>query len=88
LCGGGSGLPGIKKALSSPKWTKSLPFAKMPQVSFLQPKDVVNIIDATGQLRDPQDITPMGLANLALDLAGEEKVMAGILRRAVKMIQK
>jgi hypothetical protein len=39
-------------------------------------------------LRDPQDITPMGLANLALDLVGEEKVMAGILRRAVKMIQK
>lgn len=88
LCGGGSGLPGIKKALLSTKWAKNLPFAKTPQVSFLQPRDVVNIIDDTGELRDPQDITPMGLANLALDLAGEEKVMAGILRRAVKMIQK
>jgi cell division protein FtsA len=88
LCGGGSGLPGIKKALLSSKWTKNLPFAKPPQVSFLQPRDVVNIIDETGELRDPQDITPMGLANLALDLAGEEKVLAGILRRAVKMIQK
>ena len=88
LCGGGSGLPGIKKALMSSKWTKNLPFAKPPQVSFLQPRDVVNIIDETGELRDPQDITPMGLANLALDLAGEEKVLAGILRRAVKMIQK
>lgn len=88
LCGGGSGLPGIKKALLSPRWSKSLPFAKTPQVGFLQPSDIVNIIDETGELRDPQDITPMGLANLALDLAGEEKVMAGILRRAVKMIQK
>ncbi len=88
LCGGGSGLPGIKKALLSPRWSKSFPFAKTPQVSFLQPNDIVNIIDETGELRDPQDITPMGLANLALDLAGEEKVMAGILRRAVKMIQK
>lgn len=88
LCGGGSGLPGIKKVLLSPRWSKSLPFAKTPQVSFLQPSDIVNIIDETGELRDPQDITPMGLANLALDLAGEEKVMAGILRRAVKMIQK
>jgi hypothetical protein len=57
-------------------------------VSFLQPKDVVNIIDETGQLKDPQDITPMGLANLALDLSEEEKMIAGILRRAVKMIQK
>jgi cell division protein FtsA len=88
LCGGGSGLPGIKKALLSVKWTKNLPFAKIPKVNFLQPRDIVNIIDETGELRDPQDITPMGLANLALDLAGEEKVMAGILRRAVKMIQK
>lgn len=88
LCGGGSGLPGIKKALMSPKWRKKLPFAKMIEVSFLQPKDVTNIIDETQQLRDPQDITPMGLANLALDLVGEEKALAGILRRAVKIIQK
>lgn len=88
LCGGGSGLPGIKKALMTSGWTRNLPFAKTPEVSFLQPKDVVNIADETGELRDPQDITPMGLANLALDLVGEEKVMAGILRRAVKMIQK
>lgn len=88
LCGGGSGLPGIKKCLLERTWSKKLPFTKDPEVSFLQPKDVVNIHDQTGYLKDPQDITPMGLANLALDLVGEEKVMAGILRRAVKMIQK
>lgn len=88
LCGGGSGLPGIKKALTSSKWTKNLPLARIPEVSFLQPQDVANISDETGELRDPQDITPMGLANLALDLADEEKVMAEILRRAVKMMQK
>lgn len=88
LCGGGSGLPGIKKALLSRGWCKNLPFAKPIEVSFLQPKDVVNISDETGKLKDPQDITPMGLANLALDLVGEEKMMAGILRRAVRMIQK
>ncbi|PIR73586.1 MAG: hypothetical protein COU40_01655 [Candidatus Moranbacteria bacterium CG10_big_fil_rev_8_21_14_0_10_35_21] len=88
LCGGGSGLPGIKKVLTSSGWAKKLPLARVPQVSFLQPRDVIKIYDETGELRDPQDITPMGLANLALDLAGEEKVMAGILRRAVKMIQK
>jgi cell division protein FtsA len=88
LCGGGSGLPGIKKALTSSKWTKNLPLARIPEVSFLQPQDVVNVVDETGYLCDPQDITPMGLANLALDLAGEEKVMADILRRAVKIMQK
>lgn len=88
LCGGGSGLPGIKRALFSSRWTKNLPFAKPIEVSFLQPKDVVRIIDETGQLKDPQDITPMGLANLALDFAGEEKMISGMLRRAVRMIQK
>lgn len=88
LCGGGSGLPGIKDALVSSGWRKNLPFAKPVEVGFLQPKDVVNIVDETRKLKDPQDITPMGLANLALDLTGEEKLMAEILRRAVKMIQK
>ncbi|MFH0930103.1 MAG: cell division FtsA domain-containing protein [Candidatus Moraniibacteriota bacterium] len=87
LCGGGSALPGIKKALLSPAWLKSLAFAKPPNVSFLQPKDVVNISDATSLLRDPQDITPMGLANLAIDLVGEEKALSAMLRRAVKMMQ-
>jgi cell division protein FtsA len=88
LCGGGSGLPGIKRALLSSNWRRNLPFAKSVEVSFLQPRDVIHIIDETRQLNDPQDITPMGLANLALDLVGEEKVIAGILRRAVKIIQK
>ena len=87
LCGGGSALPGIKKALASAEWIKNLPFAKKPAAGFLQPKDVVNISDKTGLLRDPQDVTPMGLANLALDLVGEEKVLSSMLRRAVKMMQ-
>ena len=87
LCGGGSALPGIKNALSSKEWIKNLPFAKAPSVSFLQPKDVARIVDGTGELTNPQDVTPMGLANLALDVAGEEKLMAGILRRTVQNIE-
>ena len=88
LCGGGSGLPGIKKVLTQSSFGQNLHFSKSLQVSFLQPRDVVNIVDETGQLKDPQDITPMSLANLALDIMDEEKVLSGILRRAVKMIQK
>lgn len=88
LCGGGSGLPGIKAALSSPEWANELPFAKMPQIGFLQPKDIVKIADTTGDLTNPQDITPMGLANLALNLIQEEKMLAGLLRRTVQSIQK
>ncbi|MDI6777814.1 MAG: cell division FtsA domain-containing protein [Patescibacteria group bacterium] len=87
LCGGGSALPGIREALIGKEWFKNLPFSKKPSVNFLQPKDVANIHDKTGLLRDPQDVTPMGLANLALDLVGEEKVLSSMLRRAVKMMQ-
>jgi cell division protein FtsA len=88
LCGGGSALPGIRKVLASPEWIKNLSFSKVPTVSFLQPNDVVRIYDKTSSLRTPQDVTPMGLANLALEIAGEEKVMAGILRRVLQGMQK
>jgi len=87
LCGGGSGLPGIKKALASKEWVRNLPFAKTPVVSFLQPRDVVRVLDKTNSLNNPQDVTPMGLANLILDVTDEEKIMAGILRRVLQAIQ-
>ena len=87
LCGGGSQLPGIKKALEGRAWLKNLPFARKPVVSFIEPKDVINVVDTTGQLKDIADVTPMGLANLTLDLVGEEGVISSILRRAVRVIQ-
>ena len=87
LCGGGSALPGIKKTLNTAEWVKNLPFSKQPSVNFLQPRDVARIKDETGKLMSPQDVTPMGLANLILDITGEEKIMAGILRRVVQTIQ-
>ena len=87
LCGGGCGLPGIKNALTSQEWFRELPFSKPPMVSYLQPRDVVRVLDGTGFLKNPQDVTPMGLANLVLDITDEEKVMAGILRRVLQTIQ-
>lgn len=87
LCGGGSGLPGISHVLNSNWWEEKLPFAKKPNINFIQPRDVINIIDQTKLLRNPQDVTPMGLANLALDLAGDEQLLSGVLKKAVKIIQ-
>lgn len=87
LCGGGSALPGIKKALLTHGWIKNLPFAKNPAVAYLQPHDIARVIDTTGQLNNPQDITPMGLVNLIIDIEQEEKVMASILRRAMQNVQ-
>jgi cell division protein FtsA len=86
LCGGGTELPEIARVLNGAKWYKSLPFAKKPTVNFIKPADIANVEDATGLLTNPQDVTPMGLANLALDLAGHEELLPSILRRAVKAI--
>ena len=88
LCGGGSALPGIRRVLSSPEWINSLSFSKPPVISFLQPNDVARIFDQTKELQTPQDVTPMGLANLAIEIAGEEKVMASILRRVLQGMKK
>jgi cell division protein FtsA len=83
LCGGGSGLPEISELLKTKEWTENLPFARQPSVHFLQPKDVERVIDETHSLKDPSDVTPMGLANLAIELVGEEPVIEGILSKVV-----
>jgi cell division protein FtsA len=87
LCGGGSALPEIKKVLEAFDWQKHLPFTRDPKISFIQPKDVTNISDTTGKLTTSQDVTPMALANLALDLIGKEKLVGKMLRQAVKAMQ-
>ncbi len=88
LCGGGSALPGIKQALVSQEWS-TFPFPKVPQVSYLQPRDVARITDETGELNNPQDMTPIGLAHLALlDSIEEEKMLSSILRRSVEALEK
>ncbi|TXH04270.1 MAG: hypothetical protein E6R05_02830 [Candidatus Moraniibacteriota bacterium] len=88
LCGGGSALPGIKQTLLSEEWSKHLPFARPPEVGFLQPKDIVRITDTTGELVTPQDVTPLGLAHLALvDALEEEKMLAGILQESMHSLQ-
>lgn len=88
LCGGGTGLPDISEVLKEKKWSKSLPFAKKPIVQFIQPRDVINVIDKTGELKEPRDVTPMAMANLAIDLVGEENIVDGILSSVVGGLRK
>lgn len=87
LCGGGSHLPEIKEALETRGWLKSVNFSRKPQINFLMPKHITNIADMTNQLKDQQDVTPMALANIALDLAGEEKALSMMLRKVVRILQ-
>ena len=87
LCGGGSHLPEIKEVLDSRERTHKLPFSHKPQVSFMQPKMVTNIIDETKQLKDLQDITPMALGNIALEYLGEEQILSKLLKKVVRLMQ-
>ncbi len=87
LSGGGSHLPEIKETLESMEWVKSLPFTRKPQISFLSPKMLSNISDETKLLKDPQDIVPMALANLALGFIGEEQPLSKVLKKVVRLMQ-
>lgn len=87
LCGGGSNLKGIKDILENARWSKKLPFAKRPVISYLEPKNLPTIEDMTGELNDISDVTPMALANLGIDLVGEEKVVDSMLTKIVSTIK-
>jgi len=87
LCGGGSMLPEIKEYLEKKAWVKRLPFARQPKVDFIKPGQVLNVKDETEKLVGAQDITPMAMANLAIDFVGEEKLVDGILDRVIEGIR-
>ena len=83
LCGGGSLLPEIKEYLEKKSWIKKLPFAKQPKVDFIRPSSITSIVDETKKLQGSQDITPMGLANLAIDLVGDPNIVEGVFDRVI-----
>lgn len=87
LCGGGSLLPEIERYLNKKEWVKRLPFSRQPKVDFIKPGQVTNVKDETGKLTGSQDIAPMAMANLAIDLAGDEKLLDSILDKVVDGIR-
>lgn len=87
LCGGGTGLPEIVTALKGSNWYKNLPFARKPSVSHISPSEVVRVKDATGKLTSYADITPMGLANLGLDVINTGSITEGLMQRLTKAMQ-
>lgn len=86
LCGGGTGLPQITTALKG-DWYKNLPFARKPIVSHISPDQVSRVIDKTGKLTSYADITPMGLANLGLDVINTGSLSESMLQKLSKTLQ-
>jgi len=87
LCGGGTGLPEIVTALKGSTWYKNLPFARKPTVSHISPTEVTRVKDTTGKLTSYADITPMGLANLGLDVINTGSITEGLMQRLTKAMQ-
>lgn len=87
ICGGGSHLPEIKEILETQGWYKNLPFSSQPKVRFLEPQNITTLVDKTGKLNDPSDITPMALGNIALELSGDEQMLYSLLKKVVKLMQ-
>jgi cell division protein FtsA len=87
LCGGGSSLLGIIKALESSEWVRDLPMLQTPEVNFIDPTKIIDIQDQTSRLNEPKDVTPLALASLAVQLLSEEGLFAPMLRRAIRLMQ-
>jgi cell division protein FtsA len=87
LCGGGSRLPHLVRALREEGFAKRLPFARPPEVAIMEPSEVTAIVDTTKLLVDQQDVTPMGLAHQAIEMASTESQLDVVLRRVLRAMK-
>ncbi len=87
LCGGGSRLPETAESLRRDTFWKRLPFSRPPEVTVMQPSMVETITDATQLLVDQQDVTPLGLANQAIEVQAEQDPLDAALRKVLRAMK-
>lgn len=87
LCGGGSGLPYIPRALDSSGWRENVPIADTITVEHIEPDQVNRVTDKTGQVADYSYITPMGLLNIGLDALTVETQSQRFINKVNKAMQ-
>lgn len=87
LCGGGTYLKEVYEALISKKWIKNFVFSRPPVVKYMEPNDITSLKDETGKLKGQCMITPMALANVGLDLAGDDKPIQALLKKVIGIIK-
>jgi cell division protein FtsA len=87
LCGGGSRLPHIERVLADAAFARRLPFTRPPEVAVIEPAQVAAIRDATELLIDQGDVTPMGLAYQAIEMASTESPLDTALRRVLRRMK-
>lgn len=87
ICGGGSRLPQLQRALRESSFARDLPFSRPPQVKTMDPSQIEAIQDATGLLVDVQDVPPLGLAYQAIEMAAPEAPLDAALRRVLRVMR-
>ncbi len=88
LCGGGSSLKSLVKALEASAWQKELPFTKKVTVQHINPSEVIGVTDTTGDVTDHTFITAMGLLRVGYDTlvgSGEGDSMKEKVNRLLKI---
>ncbi|HUC96198.1 MAG TPA: cell division FtsA domain-containing protein [Candidatus Saccharimonadales bacterium] len=88
LCGGGSSLTKLVKALQEQEWHKDLPFTKKPTIHHIHPSEVIGINDLTNLANDHTYITAMGLLRVGYDTivgGGEGSTIKEKLNRILRI---
>lgn len=80
LCGGGASLEMLTEALAKSDWYRSLPFTRRPTIKLIDPKEVVSIVDTSGDIDDHTYITAMGLLRVGADTLGLFEVPGGSIK--------
>lgn len=90
LCGGGASLKMLTDTLGQTNWYSQLPFTRKPQISLIEPSQVVGIEDSTGKVDDHTYITAMGLLRVGMDTISQQDDLestSGFRAKFDKMLQ-
>lgn len=87
LTGGGAPLPDLIPALQEKRWYQDLPFSTRPSVSLVDSDAVGLVVDEPGLEWGPDNIPPLGLAKLILELTPEDDVVATTLQTIVRAMR-
>lgn len=87
LTGGSAPLPELRNALMTKKWAEGLPFTKKPYPMVIKPEDLWGVEGEAEDSWQPQDIPPLSLTKLTLNLISDDDVVTGTLQSIVRSMK-
>ena len=86
LTGGGALLPDLSDTLRT-KWPKQISFVKRPQIKVIDSDEVGLVADIPGLDWGPQDLPPLGVAKLTLNLVNPKDTASATLQGIVRSMR-